>query len=249
MSEADSVKIKPKDDSQTRPSVFRRVMARDIYDLKKRLEVVERSNGIVPESPEKTWSYAAAALGVFTLFSASFIFIEYRIDRVTESQRAETEALRSELEFRQYTIDELHQIARQQALAQRATVAAEIVARDDGTTIADAAEEAQPLPGGETSDTQSPRESLPVTLEAGQVLLIVASTAIKEEALELAQSLENDGHASEVVLGLIGYYGVALGRFSFEEADSLRTSMIEAEPENPAPYLMPERMIESFVYP
>lgn len=38
MSEVDSVTMGSDDDSQTRPSVFRRVMARDLYDLTSRLE-------------------------------------------------------------------------------------------------------------------------------------------------------------------------------------------------------------------
>ena len=53
-----------------------------------------------------------------------------------------------------------------------------------------------------------PRAQLPASLELGQVLLIVASTLSEEEALDLALALELDGHASEVVRGMTGYYGV-----------------------------------------
>ncbi|MGI9257273.1 MAG: hypothetical protein ACR2QQ_00420 [Gammaproteobacteria bacterium] len=249
MSEVDRVKTESSDDSQARPSVFRRVMARDLYDLKKRLDVLEQDSEPAPEPPEKMWSYVIPALILLPLFVGAYLYFGHRIDSVDELQHEETDALRSEIELRQYMIDELHQIVRQQANAQRAIVAAQTATENDVVTAADQTEAEGATANNEPSEQGDRDESLPSALAAGEVLLIVASTAIKEEALELAQALERDGHASEVVLGLIGYYGVALGRFDFEQAESLRTSMIESAPDDPAPYLMPQRMIDSFVYP
>ena len=249
MSEVDSVKTESSDDSQARPSVFRRVMARDLYDLKKRLDVLEQDSEPAPEPPERKWSYAIPALIFLPLFVGVFLYFGHRIESVDEMQRLETESLRSEIELRQYMIDELHQIVRQQANAQRAIVAAETATGNDVAIATDQADGENATANDEPSGQGGLREVLPVSLNAGEVLLIVASTAIKEEAIELAQALERDGHASEVVLGQIGYYGVALGRFDFEQAENMRTSMIESAPRDPAPYLMPERMIDSFVYP
>ena len=249
MSEVDSVTTESSDDSQTRPSVFRRVMARDIYDLRKRLEQLEQDDDPVPEPPEKIWSYAIPALVLLPLVFAAFLYVGYRIDSVDELLTEQTDGLRDELELRRYMIDELQQIVRQQAIEQREIVASETAISADITVATDEVAATDAASNAEPADQGELREALPASLEPGQVLLIVASTAIKEEAVELAQALERDGHESEVVLGLIGYYGVALGRFDFTQADSIRTSMIESAPEDPAPYLMPERMIDSFVYP
>ena len=237
------------DDSQTRPSVFRRVMARDLYELTRRVEGLERHSVTAPAVRSKTWSYTVPVLIFLMFFAGSILYIGYRVDSVEKLQREETNALRNELESKQYMIDELHQIVRHQARSQRAFAAAVPLARDEVTTAAVPVGEADTMPNSAPFKQRPSRASLPASLEPGEVLLIVASTPIKEEALDLAQTLELDGHASEVVLGLIGYYGVALGRFEFEQAESMKTSMVESAPENPAPYLMPERSIDSYVYP
>ena len=245
MSEVDSVTMGSDDDSQTRPSVFRDVV-RVLCDLTSRLEIVERHSANVRS---KTWSYTVPALIFLMVFAGSFLYTGHRVDSVEKLQREETNALRNELESRQYMIDELHQIVRQQARSQRAIAAAVPLARDEVATAAIPAGKADTMPNSAPFRQRPPRAPLPASLEPGEVLLIVASTPIQEEALDLAQTLELDGHASEVVLGLIGYYGVALGRFEFEQAESMKTSMVESAPENPAPYLMPGRMIDSYVYP
>ena len=249
MSEVDSVTIGSDDDSQTRPSVFRRVMARDLYDLTTRLELLEWHSVNAPSVPPKIWLYTVPVLIFLMLFAGSVFYIGHSVDSVEELQREETNALRYELESRQYMIDELQQIVRQQARSQRAIAAVVPLRRDEIATAAVPVGEADTMPNNAPFGRRPPRASLPASLEPGEVLLIVASTPIKEEALDLAQTLELDGYASEVVLGLIGYYGVALGRFEFEQAESMKTSMVESAPENPAPYLMPERLIDSYVYP
>jgi len=248
-SEVDSGTMGSNDDSQTRPSVFRRVMARDLYDLTRRLKVLEQHSGDAGSVHSKTWSNTVPVLIFLMLFAGSILYIVHRVDSGEELQREETNALRNELESKQYMIDELHQIVRQQARSQRAIAAAAPLARDRVATAAVPVREADTLPNSAPVRQRPLRASLPASLEPGEVLLIVASTPIKEEALDLAQALERDGHASEVVLGLIGYYGVALGRFEFEQAERMKTSMVESAPENPAPYLMPERLIDSYVYP
>ena len=249
MSEVDSVTTESSDDSQTRPSVFRRVMARDIYDLRKRLEQLEQDDDPVPEPPEKIWSYAIPALVLLPLVFAAFLYVGYRIDSVGELLTEETEGLRDELELRQYMIDELQQIVRQQAIEQREIVASETAISADITVAADEVDASDAASNGEPADQDELREALPASLEPGQVLLIVASTAIKEEAVELAQALERDGHDSEVVLGLIGYYGVALGRFDLNLAKSTKLYLVENGIVNSMPYFMTDALIDSYIYP
>ena len=122
MSEVDSVTIGSDDDSQTRPSVFRRVMARDLYDLTTRLELLERHSVNAPSVPPKMWSYTVPVLIFLMLFAGSIFYIGHSVDSVEELQREETNALRYELESRQYMIDELQQafVARYQQFQDQA---------------------------------------------------------------------------------------------------------------------------------
>jgi len=86
-------------------------------------------------------------------------------------------------------------------------------------------------------------------LEPGQVLLIIASTLSEEAALNHARRLEDRGHKSEVVLSTNGYYGVALGRFSYEQARSMGEVTNQQGIKPPSSYIMRRSSIRSYVYP
>lgn len=197
-------------------------------------------------------SYTVPILIFLMLLVGSIRYFGYSVDSVDsveKLQRKESNALRNELKSQQYMLDELRQIVRQQARSQRSIAAASPLATDEFVTNAVPVGENDAVPKSAQALQRPARAPLPASLEPGQVLLIVASTPIKEEALDLAQTLEFDSHASEVVLGLTGFYGVALGRFEFEQAESIKMSMVESAPEKSAPYLMPDALIDSFIYP
>lgn len=85
-------------------------------------------------------------------------------------------------------------------------------------------------------------------LEQGQVLLIIASTLSEEAALNHARRLQDRGHKSEVILSTNGYYGVALGRFSYEQARGM-DEVTNQQGIRPSSYLMRASSIRSYVYP
>ncbi len=248
VSEVDSVTMGSDDNVQTRSGVFRRIIGGDPDDTM-RLEVLKLHSWNPFSALSTAWSYTVPVLIFLMLLVGSIRYSGHRVDNVEKLQRNETNALRNELESQQYMIDELHQIVRKQARSQRPIAAASPSATDEFVTNAVLVGEADAVPKSAPALQRPARAPLPASLEPGQVLLIVASTPIKEEALDLARTLELDSHASEVVLGLTGIYGVALGRFEFEQAESMKTSMVESAPEKPAPYLMPDALIDSYVYP
>ncbi len=246
VSEVDSVTMGSDDNVQTRSGVFRRIIAADPDDTM-RLEVLKLHSWNPFAALSTARSYTVAVLIFLMLLVGSIRYSGHRVDNVEKLQREETLALQNELESKQHVIDQLQQTIRQQARSQRAIAEAPALAIEESATVA--VGEADAVPKSAPALQRPARAPLPASLEPGQVLLIVASTPSEEEALDLALALELDGHASEVVRGLTGYYGVALGRFEFEQAESMKTLMVESGVAKSTPYLMPDALIDSYVYP
>lgn len=219
------------DVGNTRSGVFRRIMARDLYDMTRRLDALEEH----AQNPFSTfltsWPHVVLVLLLLVILFGNILYFGSRIDGIEALQREETLAHYAELESKQRMIDELQQTIRKQADMLRAIDA------EDGDAVP---KSARPV---------TSRESLPAALMAGEVLLIVASTLTREDAIDQAVALEPDGYASEVILGKTGYYGVALGRFEFEQAKSMKSFMVEAGIVDTTPYLITDESIDSYVYP
>ncbi len=242
-----SVKAEPDDDGLSRSGVFRRVMARDVYDMNRRVTELEEYARNPFSTFLTSWPHIVLVLFFLLLLVANIMYFGYRIDGVETLQREETLAQYAELESKQRMIDELRETMRQQASAQRAMTASSASASEKSGTAAIAAEDSPAAPEGASSSKA--RAPLPASLKPGEVLLIVASTLTKEEAIEQALALEPDGFASEVILGKTGYYGVALGRFDFEEAKSMKSFLVDSGAVNTTPYLIIDESIDSYVYP
>lgn len=239
-----SVKTEPEDDGLSRSGVFRRVMARDVYDMNRRVTELEEYARNPFSTFLTSWPHIVLVLFFLLLLVANIMYFGYRIDGVETLQRESTLAQYAELESKQRMIDELRETMRQQASSLRASSAS---ATEKSGTAAIAAEDSGAAPEGASSSKA--RAPLPALLKPGEVLLIVASTLTKEEAIEQALALEPDGFASEVILGKTGYYGVALGRFDFEEAKSMKSFLVDSGAANTTPYLIIDESIESYVYP
>lgn len=85
--------------------------------------------------------------------------------------------------------------------------------------------------------------------EAAQFFVIAKSTKSKDDAIEYAKELGASGYSSEVILTSANYYGVVLGRFSFEEAKKAMNAALVSGAVTNKPYLMtPDRVID-YVYP
>jgi len=88
---------------------------------------------------------------------------------------------------------------------------------------------------------------------AGQSILndeyfvIIASLKDREAAINQAEQLKKSGFTPEVIKSVTGYYGVALGRFSFEDAKSARKLAIQKGYHDA--YLMTDERLEEKVYP
>lgn len=242
-----SVKTEEPDDSVlSRSGVFRRVMARDLFDVTKRITELEEYARNPFSTFLTSWPHIALVLFFLLLLIANMMYFGYRIDEVETLHREETLAQNAELESRQRIIDELRETMRQQADTMRAMIASSS-RTDESATSGIAANGADEVPKNTSSGKQ--RAPLPTSLEPGEVLLIVASTLIKEDAIDQALAFEPDGFASEVILGKTGYYGVALGRFDFEEAKNMKSFLVDSGVVNTTPYLITDESIDSYVYP
>lgn len=170
------------------------------------------------------WAYAMLVAISLILLVGVIRHFGNRVDSIEKQRSEETMALSNTIESKQDVIDQLKQNIERQAQSLREVV--------------------------EVPTLQlAPRATLPASLEDGQALLIIASTPDEETAVELAQALELDGHASEVVRGMTGQYGVAVGRFEFKQAESMRTQFFESGAAKSMPYLMIDTMIDAYVYP
>jgi hypothetical protein len=247
VSEVDCDTLGSDDNVQSDSDIFRRILTESQYDLTRRVEVLERHSGNPFSVLSTAWSYTVPVLIFLMLLVGGMRYFGYRVDNTEKLQREEILALRNEFESKQLVIDRLPQTIRQQARSQRATAAVPTLAIEESVTVGMG--EALAVPKSALASQRPPRAQLPASLELGQVLLIVASTLSKEEALDLALLLELDGHASEVVRGMTGYYGVALGRFDFDVAKSTRSFLVETGVVTSMPYFMTDGLIDSYVYP
>lgn len=89
---------------------------------------------------------------------------------------------------------------------------------------------------------------------AGQSILndeyfvIIASVKDREAAIKQAKKLKESGFNAEVIKSVTGYYGVALGRFNFEDAKSERKLAIQRGYPKDSYLMTRDRVIEN-VYP
>jgi hypothetical protein len=235
------------DVGNTRSGVFRRVMARDLYDMTRRLnDLEERARN--PFSTFLTaWPHIVLVLLLLVILFGNILYFGHRIDSIETLQREETLAQYAELESKQRMINELRQTIRQQADSMRAMIAASALTTAEPGTATTAVEDADAVP--KRAPSSKLREPLPAFLGPGEVLLIVASTLAKEDAIDQARAFELDGYASEVILGKTGYYGIALGRFDFKQAKSMKSFMVETGVAKATPYLIIDESIDSYVYP
>ena len=85
-------------------------------------------------------------------------------------------------------------------------------------------------------------------VDATPYFVIVKSTKSKDDAIEYAKKLGASGYSSEVILSSANYYGVVLGRFSFEDAKKAMNTALVSGIVTTKPYLMtPDRVID-YVY-
>ena len=244
----EEVKPNPDDsgNSTGRSGVFRRIMARDLYDVTKRVEDLEqRVQGPVSRFLT-SWVHVVLLLILAIFFVSRMVILDQRLDAIESQRQPDSPALQSEIDAQKSQIEELRQTVRAQSNSLRAMNASLASATAPSGPAATSAEGADSTPTRAPSAKQ--REPMPAFLRPGEVLLIIASTLTEEEAIDQARALEGDGHASEVILGLSGYYGVALGRFDFDKASSFK-ELIIASGAADEPYMINDETIDSYVYP
>lgn len=231
----------------SRSGVFRRIMARDLYEVKKRVDELQEINQDPVSRFLTSWWHILLMVILVMLIIGSMLYFGNRLERNEAAWRQETVALRVDLDLQKIMIEELRQTVRAQSSSIRAMTAAStpatvvpepatITAEDNNAATASAT----------SSNTRTP---LPAFLLPGEVLLIIASTLTEEDAIDRALALEHDGHDTEVILGESGYYGVALGRFEFQRAKYMKSFLVESGVVNTTPYLITDESIDSYVYP
>ncbi len=80
-------------------------------------------------------------------------------------------------------------------------------------------------------------------------LAIVKSTLSKNEAIIFSKQLREKGYLSEVILSLSGYYGVAIGRFDYENGNDEIKEALESGAIGNDPYLMQIERVGEYVFP
>jgi len=242
----ESVPTELEDTGNSRSGVFRRIMARDLYDVTKRVSDLEESVEDPVSAFLTSWPQVVLLVVMLVLLLGSFLYYGQRIESIERRHSEESASWFSELESKQRMVDELRETLRQQASSLRTmSAAAASLAKEPEAT--DTAGETDAAP--RSASSSKPREPLPASLEPGEVLLIVASTLSKEEAIDRALAFEPDGFASEVILGKTGYYGVALGRFDVQQAQSMKSFLVDSGIVDTTPYLIADESIDSWVYP
>jgi len=242
----ESVTTELEDTGNSRSGVFRRIMARDVYDVTKRVADLEEGAKDPISAFLTSWPQVVLLVVMLILLLGSFLYYGQRIERIERLHSDESASWFSELESKQRMIDELRETLRQQASSMR-TMSASSALTAKEPEAAETAKDEEAVP--RSASSSKPREPLPASLEPGEVLLIVASTLIKEEAIDQALALEPDGFASEVILGKTGYYGVALGRFDLQQAKSMKSFLVDSGIVSTTPYLIGNESIDSWVYP
>ena len=86
-------------------------------------------------------------------------------------------------------------------------------------------------------------------VDPDQFLVIVHSTKSKNDAIKQAKELAANGYPGEVILSSSGYYGVVLGRYSFDDAKKAMKAVVVSGNVTKKPYLMGSDRIKEYVYP
>jgi hypothetical protein len=101
----------------------------------------------------------------------------------------------------------------------------------------------------EIQDKSTDSKTKAEEVKATQFLVIVNSTKSKDDAIEYAKKLGASGYNSEVILTSANYYGVVLGRFSFDDAKRAINAALVSGVVTNEPYLItPDRVVD-YVYP
>ena len=111
-----------------------------------------------------------------------------------------------------------------------------------------------PIPSGSAESTGTPERIItkqqPVSSTEGEkFFVIVESTSSKTEAIARARSLETRGYSGEVVKTATGFFGIALGRFDFDEAKIAKENAINDKLGTGRPYLINANRVVQYVYP
>ena len=225
------------DSGPTRSGVFRRVMARDMYELEKRIHDLEQSAAGIFGSISGLLPYIAISAVFLVLFLGTILYLSDRIAEINGIHSENYIELQLQLDAQRREADRL--VA---ALQTESAINADHRNAATQTNPAD--------PPAEVTPTERPeREPIGEDLQPGEVLLIVASTPSEDEALGHARRLEAAGHNSEVILSNTGYYGVAIGRFTYEHAKNMKEIINESGVETSSAYIMGPSSVTSYVYP
>lgn len=85
--------------------------------------------------------------------------------------------------------------------------------------------------------------------QEAQFLVIATSTKSQEDALALAHKLATSGYDSEVILSTSDYYGVVLGRYSFDEANKALAAAVASGIVKHESYLITPERVKALIYP
>ena len=245
MSAVEDITQGTEDTGNSRSGVFRRIMARDLYDVTKRVAELEENTRSPFSMFLAAWPHIVLVSVFLLLLIGNITYFSYRVNEVEALHREKTLAQDAALESKQQMIDELRETIREQANSLRTLAASPPLPAEQSEAAVTATDDADVAP----SELSSSRGPMPVLPETGVVLVIVASTLDKDDAIEQALALEADGFSSEVILGKTGYFGVALGRFDLQQAKSMKSFLIDSGVYKSRPYLISEESIDSYVYP
>lgn len=228
----------------TRSGVFRRVMARDFYEIEKRVHGLEQSTAGIFGTIGGLLPYIAISAVFLVLFLGTLLYFSDQIAALDASHQEDLLPMQLQIDAQDQEIREL----RSNLKAATAIGSRSVVPARQANVAGDRANDSASTPSGDDGATE-PRQPIGESLQPGQVLLIVASTPAESEALDHARRLESAGHSSEVILSNTGYYGVALGRFSYERAKGMQEIVNESGVETSSSYILGPSSISGYVYP
>lgn len=117
----------------------------------------------------------------------------------------------------------------------------ESIARKDIQKVTDIKDAAHAI------STPASRE-LVQTLEQPSYYVIVASLQSEEDAVSKAKELRAKQYKSEVILSTTGWYGVTIGRYSFQEAIEVRQAAIDKGDAPKDAYIMTKARVVKTVF-
>ena len=232
------------DSGHTRSGVFRRVMARDLYEIEKRVHGLEQSAAGIFGSIGSLLPYIAISAVFLVLFLGTLLYFSDQIAALDASHQEDMLPMQLQIDAQDQEIRELRSNLKAAAAIGKRSVGG-LQRRDAGDERVNDVSAPPPIEGTETK----PRKPTGEGLQPGEVLLIVVSTPSESEALDHARRLESAGHSSEVILSNSGYYGVAIGRFSYEHAKGMQEIVNESGVETSSSYILGPSSITAYVYP